>query len=55
MTKMPDDPVDKDRFDKVLSRLIAAKPMSGADIKAIPKLKKDGTPKKGKFVRKLDK
>jgi hypothetical protein len=53
--KMPDDPVDKDRFDTVLSRLIKAKPMSGVDIKAIPKLKKDGTPKKRKIVQKPDK
>jgi hypothetical protein len=53
--KMPDDPVDKDKFDAVLSRLIKAKPMSGADIKAIPKLKKDGTPKKSKPIRKMDK
>jgi hypothetical protein len=30
--KMPDDSVDKDKFDTVLSRLIKAKPMSGADV-----------------------
>jgi hypothetical protein len=54
--KLPDDPVDKNKFDAVLSRLIKAKPMSGADIKAIPKLKKDGTPKKQrKIVQKTDK
>lgn len=50
--KLPDDSIDKDKFDAVLSRLIKAKPMSGADIKAIPKLKKDGTPKKTKIVQK---
>jgi hypothetical protein len=50
-----DSLVDKDKFDAVLSRLIQAKPISGADIKAIPKLKKDGTPKKTKIVQKTDK
>jgi hypothetical protein len=29
--------------------------MSGADVKAISKLKKDGTPKKRKIVQKMDK
>lgn len=53
--KMSDDPVDKYKFDAVLSRLIKAKPMSGADIKAIPKRKKDGTLKKSKIVQKTDK
>jgi hypothetical protein len=53
---LPDDPVDKDRFDAILSRLIKAKPMSGEYIKAIPKLKKDGTPKRQrKIVQKPDK
>jgi hypothetical protein len=42
------DSIDKDKFDAVLQRLINTKPVTYKQIIARPKLKKDGTPKKGK-------
>jgi hypothetical protein len=38
----------KSEFDAVLGALIHSKPTSLEEIKAIPRLKKDGTPKRGK-------
>lgn len=46
---------DKDKFDAVLKRLIKTKPMTFKDAVSKPKLKKDGTPKKSRFVQKMDK
>jgi hypothetical protein len=53
---MSDDiPFNKERFDAVLKRMIEAKPMTFRDAVAKPKLKKDGTPKRGKpTVQKMD-
>ena len=52
---MPDDiPFNKDKFDAVLKRMIEAKPITFRDAVAKPKLKKDGTPKRGKTVQKMD-
>lgn len=46
---MPEDlTVDKDKFDTLLRKLISSLPTSLATIKAIPKIKKDGQPKRGK-------
>jgi hypothetical protein len=48
---MPDDiQVDKTKFDAVLRRLIASPPNSLEAAKAVPKIKKDGTPKKKRTV-----
>jgi hypothetical protein len=53
---MSDDiKINKERFDAVLKRMIEAKPMTFRDAVAKPKLKKDGTPKRGKTVQKMDK
>jgi hypothetical protein len=41
-------PVDKDKFDALLSKLIRSKPTSLEEVKAIPKLRKDGQIKRGK-------
>ena len=38
----------KSDFDAVLGALIRSKPTSLEEIKAMPRLKKDGTPKRGK-------
>ena len=43
---MSDDLVDKDKFDALLSFLIASPPTSLEAVKAVPKLKKDRTPKR---------
>lgn len=45
---------DKDKFDAVLKRMIEAKPLPYKELVSRPKLKKDGTPKKGKPVQKMD-
>jgi hypothetical protein len=44
--------IDKAKFDAVLQRLIASPPTSMEAAKAMPKLKKDGTPKKKRTVAK---
>jgi hypothetical protein len=45
---------NKDKFDAVLKRMIETKPITFRDAVATPKLKKDGTPKRGKTVQKMD-
>jgi hypothetical protein len=52
---MKDIKVDAEKFDAVLKRMIDAKPLPYKELLARPKLKKDGTPKKGKPVQKMDK
>jgi hypothetical protein len=43
---MPEDiTVDKAKFDALLRRIALSKPMSLHELKAAPKLKKDGQPK----------
>jgi hypothetical protein len=46
---MPRDAmVNKAKFDAMLQRLIQSPPTSLERIKAVPKLRKDGQPKRGK-------
>ena len=46
---------DKDKFEKVLRRMIEMKPIPFKEAVAKPKMKKDGTPRKAKSVQKMDK
>ncbi|WP_348266065.1 hypothetical protein [Edaphobacter sp. DSM 109919] len=46
---------DKDKFEKVLRRMIEMKPIPFKDAVAKPKLKKDGTLRKPNSVQKMDK
>ncbi len=48
---MPEDVlVDKAKFDAILARLAQTKPTSLEQIKAVPKIRKDGQAKQGKRV-----
>lgn len=40
--------VDKDTFDALLLWISKIKPISLEKVKAVPKIRKDGTPKRGK-------
>ncbi|WP_353071153.1 hypothetical protein [Tunturiibacter gelidiferens] len=46
---------DKDKFEAVLKRMIDAKPTTFKEAVAKPKLNKDGSPRKKRFVQKMDK
>jgi hypothetical protein len=46
---------DKDKFEVVLKRMIDAKPTTFKEAVAKPKLNKDGSPRKKRFVQKMDK
>jgi hypothetical protein len=49
-----DVPIDKEKFDTVLRKLIQSKPITGQQIKDTPKLRKDGRSKRHKTVQKTD-
>jgi hypothetical protein len=52
---MDDITVDADKFNAVLKRMIEMKPLPLKEVVAKPKFNKDGTPRKAKTVRKMDK
>jgi hypothetical protein len=53
---MPDDiVVDKEKFNRLLGKMLQAKPMSYEEVLKEPKLRKDGKQKKtGRVVRKTE-
>lgn len=48
---MSDTPVNQDKFDAILKRLINSPPITMKQAVAKPKLKKNGEPKKGKTAK----